>query len=139
MAILKPPVDTTQVEPTVGREELLAKFEKIFPNTLWELNEKAGKCIPHLQEQAASQGDVVMLHGQVQGRAPRLPLLGVDVGPRGHQQQQTRQAVAHHGYMYGIQTYGPSTGMVMGRQGCWGSAWVSTPVFIGAVSQPSCM
>ena len=67
-----------------------------------------------------------MLHGQVQRRAPRLPLLGVDVSPRGHQQQQARQAVAHHGYMDGIQTYGPSTGTVTGREGCWGSAWVSS-------------
>ena len=67
----------------------------------WELNAKANTCVLYLQEQTASKGDVVTLHSQVQRRAPRLPLLGVDVGPGGHQQQQARHTVAHHGYVNG--------------------------------------
>ena len=86
-----------------------------------------------------------MLHGQVQRRAPRLPLLSVDVGPRGHEQQQTRQAVARHGHVNGVQTCSPSTGMVTGREGRRGSACLVLTesllqtVFTGAVRQLCCM
>lgn len=56
----------------------------------------------YLQKQAASQGDVVVLHGQVQRCAPRLLLLSIDFCPGSHQQQQTWQAIAHHSYVDGI-------------------------------------
>ena len=56
----------------------------------------------YLQKQAASQGDVVVLHGQVQRCAPRLLLLSIDFCPGSHQQQQTWQASAHHSYVDGI-------------------------------------
>lgn len=75
---------------------LTSVLEKMVLTPPWESNAKANPRAGHLQEQAASQGDVVTLHCQVQRRAPGLPLLGVDVGARGHQQQQTRHAVAHH-------------------------------------------
>lgn len=83
-------------------------FEKSFLNLPWGFNAKANKHALHLQEQAASQGDVVVLHGQVQCCAPRLALLGVDVRPSGYQQQQTGHAVAHRGYVGGVQTCSPS-------------------------------
>lgn len=83
--------------------------EKLLLTSFFEKTSPLGiqckdKCVLHLQEQAARQGDVVMLHSQVQCCSPRLLLLSIDVCSSGHQQQQTRQAVAHHGYVNGIQT-----------------------------------
>lgn len=97
-----------------------------------EFNPKANERILHLQEQAAGQGDVVALHRQVQRRAPRLPLLGVDVRPRAQQQQQTLHAVAHHGDVDGVETCGPSTGTV--RAGRLLTEGLPV-VFAGALSQ----
>lgn len=118
-AALKPCTDIKYIELNVGRKAVTSSvLRKDFPKFPLEFNVNVDRCFLHLQKQAAGQGDVVALHSQVQRRVPCLPLLGVDVCPCGHQQQQTLHAVAHHGYMNGVQTCSPSTGTVTVWEGC---------------------